>query len=99
MKNIFVYGILTRRHRAEDFGIKDEYYHGEGILYGYRRCSLVEIYESKDSDYVIGDIFEVPDEIEEKLYNFESQFGYKRQITKPIRNGDGKEFKCISYIL
>lgn len=99
-RKIFCYGILQKRHSAENFGLTDEMYIGRAVLPGFRRNALTAIYKSKDSsDKVEGDIWEVPDDIEEQLYRFESRFGYKREITYPIRVDDGKEFETISYLL
>lgn len=99
MKKIFVYGILQKDIDAKSFGIKNEYYLGRAKLYGYWRNSLTDIFKRNKEDIVEGDIFEVPDDIEESLYRFESRFGYKRGKTNPIRLSDGKKFECISYLL
>ena len=99
MKKIFVYGILQKQHSSKNFDIKDDYYLGRAILPGYHRTSLTSIFKGKDTDEVIGDIFSVPDDIEENLNRFESQFGYSRETTYPIRVDDGKEFETISYLL
>lgn len=99
MKKIFVYGILQKEHSAKEFGISDDYYLGRATLPGFKRDFLTKISKSNNGDSVEGDVFEVPDNIEQKLYEFEAGFGYHREITKPIRNEDGKEFETISYIL
>lgn len=98
MKTIFVYGILQKDRSSKSFDIKDEYYLGRGILNDYVRKSLIAIFKEKGKQ-VEGDIFRVPDDVEKELNRFESQFGYKRQITKPIRKKDYKEFEAISYLL
>jgi gamma-glutamylcyclotransferase (GGCT)/AIG2-like uncharacterized protein YtfP len=99
MKKIFVYGILQKEQSAKQFGMKDEYYLGRATLPGYKREYLTRISKSNNGDSVEGDIYEVPDELEEKLYRFEAGFGYWREKTKPIRKEDGKEFETISYII
>ena len=100
MKKIFVYGILQKDISARNYGIEDEFYLGRGTLYGYKRHSLTRISKSRrEDDYVIGDIFDIPDNIEESLYQFESQFGYHREITNPQRIEDTQKFETISYIL
>jgi gamma-glutamylcyclotransferase (GGCT)/AIG2-like uncharacterized protein YtfP len=99
MKKIFVYGILQKEHSAKQFDIKDEYYLGRAKLPGFERKRLTAIFKSNNGDSVEGDIFEVPDEIEEKLYQFESSFGYRRETTNPVRINDGQEFETISYLL
>ena len=75
MKQIFVYGILQKHISASDFGLEDSHYLGRGIVYGWKRESLTYITRGRYSDTVEGDIFEVPEYIEHKLYKFESQFG------------------------
>ena len=99
MKKIFVYGILQKGISAEHFGLIDEYYIGRAKLPGYFRCSLTSIFKGNDDSEVEGDIWEVPEDIEERLYRFEAKFGYNRGITNPIRLSDNKEFETISYLL
>jgi len=100
MKKIFVYGILQKDISAKHFGIRDDYYVGRAKLHGFWRNSLTAIFNrGNKEDVVEGDIFEVPDDIEEKLFRFEHQYGYHREITKPIRISDGKTFETISYLL
>lgn len=100
MKRIFVYGILQKGLDAPSFGIKNEYYVGRATLYGYSRSLLTRISRSKrEDDYVCGDVFEVPDELEDKLFQFENQFGYKRVTTYPQMISDATEYECISYII
>ncbi len=100
MKTIFVYGILQKDISAKNFGIEDKYYIGRGILSGYKRYALTRINKSKNKeDSVHGDIFEVPDDIEENLYKFEHGFGYNREVTEPILENSNETYKCISYIL
>lgn len=100
MKKIFVYGILQKGISSDRFGMKDEHYIGRAILKGYKRRSLTAIFPSNDgTDEVEGDVWEVPDEIEEHLNSFESGFGYNRGITNPILKSTGEEFETISYLL
>jgi len=100
MKTVFVYGILQKDVSAKEFELEDKFYLGRATLYGYTRHSLTRINKAKrDDDYVVGDIFKVPDDIEEKLYKFEHGFGYNRETTKPQLIDNGKVVECISYIL
>jgi len=71
---------------------------GRAKLKDFKRHSLISIFKEKGYE-VYGDIFKVPNSIESKLNSFESNFGYRRQITKPIRLKDNKEFEAISYLL
>ena len=100
MKKIFVYGILQKDISAKNFGLTDEQYLGRATLYVYGRTSLTQINKSKrEDDYVCGDIFEVSDELEESLYQFENKYGYEREVTKPQKISDGEHVECISYII
>ena len=100
MKRIFVYGILQMDASAKNFGLEKKQYLGRARLNGYYREALRCIRKSIDKeDFVIGDIFKVTPEKEEELSNFEAQFGYKREITNPIRLDDEQKFETISYIL
>lgn len=99
MKHIFVYGILQKHLSAKNFGLEEEYYLGRARLDGYERESLTHIIKSNNGNSVEGDIFLIPDYLEQSLYDFEKQFGYSRGITKPVRIDDDKEFECISYLL
>ena len=99
MKTIFVYGILQKEHSAKGFGLLDKYYLGRAHLNGYLRTSLTSIFQDDNGSRVVGDIFEIPDDLEEKLYKFEAQFGYNRSMVKPNRIEDNKEFEAISYLL
>ena len=99
MKKIFVYGILQKGISASNFGLVDKYYVGRAKLPGYYRQSLTSIYKGDEKDEVEGDIWNIPEEIEENLYRFEAQFGYNRGTTNPIRISDKREFETISYLL
>ena len=100
MRKIFVYGILQMDVSAKSFGLEKKHYLGRAKLNGYNREALTCIRKSKDKeDFVLGDVFEVSPELEEELYKFEAQFGYKRETTNPIRVDDEHKFETISYIL
>jgi len=99
MKTIFVYGILQKGESAKSFGLKDEYWKGRARLDGYTRYSLTSIYKGHEDDKVFGDVFEVPDELEESLYRFEKQYGYYRGNTYPKLSIGLEPVKCISYLL
>ena len=100
MKKVFVYGILQKDISADSFGIKEEHYIGRATLYGYTRIGLSIIKKSKkNNDHVTGDIFEIPDELEEKLFRFENSFGYVRDTVTPQIKDDKTKHECIIYIL
>lgn len=99
MKTVFVYGILQKGLSSSEYGIEDKDFIGRARLNGYFRDALTAIYPGKDSDSVTGDICQVSDEIEQRLFEFESQFGYERKTTNPIRFKDKKCIECISYLL
>lgn len=99
MKKVFTYGILQKDHSSDEFGMTDDMHIGRGSLYGFKRNGLCHIYLSENAkDVVIGDIWEVPDELEERLYRFEAQFGYER-VKCIVINDSGKFHKCIVYLV
>ena len=79
MKKVFVYGILQQDILAGDFGIKPEYVIGKADLKDYKRIDLSYIVKNKGSK-VRGELIEIPDDLEENLNRFESQFGYNRSL-------------------
>ena len=99
MKTIFVYGILQRENSAKEFGLTDDMYLGRAILEGFERRYLTHIVKTKNGNSVEGDLFKVPDELEQKLYEFEAKFGYWREIVKPKRLKDKKEFEATCYLV
>jgi len=99
MKRIFTYGILQKHHSAKQHGLKDDMYRGRGCLKGFERNGLTHIKISKDeSSSVEGDIWEVPDELEERLFNFESSFGYERQ-TATIKDENVRYHTSTVYLV
>lgn len=99
MRKVFVYGILQQSCLAKDFDILPSYVIDEKAkLYGYKRISLSYIEKSGDErDFVRGEIIEIPEELEEKINEFESQFGYKRKRVKVCLN-DGSKCDAIAYL-
>lgn len=99
MKTIFVYGILQQQHRAKEFGLKDDMHLGRAKLDGFRRQFLTQITKTNNSSSVEGDLYYIPNDLEQRLYEFEAQFGYWREEVKPKRLEDKQEFKAICYLV
>ena len=99
MRRIFVYGILQKEHSAESHGLTANMYRGKASLYGFERTGLchIKISENENSK-VIGDVWEVPNELEEELYRFEAGFGYDRQRVN-VMYEDNSYHTCIVYLL
>ena len=96
MKKVFVYGILQQDILAGDFGIKPEYVIGKADLKDYKRINLSYIVKNKGSK-VKGELIEIPDDLEENLNRFESQFGYNRSLVDVYM--DNKKHRAIAYLL
>jgi gamma-glutamylcyclotransferase (GGCT)/AIG2-like uncharacterized protein YtfP len=100
MKTIFVYGTLQRGHgNCEAFELAGNFL-AKATLYGWNRDSLIEIHKVKrDDNYVVGELFDVDEAIEEEIWKFERQFGYHRETVIPQRIDNGEKVEAIAYIL
>jgi gamma-glutamylcyclotransferase (GGCT)/AIG2-like uncharacterized protein YtfP len=99
MKTIFVYGILQKHHSALDFGMTDDMYRGEATISSFKRESLVHISKTEiPNSKVHGELWEVPDDIEEHIYQFEAQFGYER-VSLIVEDANGEYVNAILYLV
>jgi len=100
MRTIFVYGTLQVGHgNCEHFQLAGNF-KAKATLYGWCRDSLIEIHKVKrQDDYVVGELFEVTDAVEEDINMFERRFGYHREIVEPQRIDNGEKVEAIAYIL
>jgi gamma-glutamylcyclotransferase (GGCT)/AIG2-like uncharacterized protein YtfP len=100
MTAIFVYGTLQKGFgNCDSFNLEGSFL-SKATLYGWCRDSLIKIHKVKrQDDYVVGEIYQVNDEIEDNIYQFERQFGYHREIVHPQRIDNGEKVEAIAYIL
>lgn len=100
MKQIFVYGTLQKgQGNGNHFGLDDSKYIGRATLYGYTRQGLIHIEKSNNKEnYLCGDLFEIDEDVEQQIYEFEKSFGYKREIVNPQKINDGRIVEAIAYI-
>jgi gamma-glutamylcyclotransferase (GGCT)/AIG2-like uncharacterized protein YtfP len=101
MKTIFVYGTLQKdqgNYTSFEMDKKSKYL-GRATLYGWKRISFISLEKVKRQDeYVCGDVFEINDELEQDIYEFEHSFGYHRELVKPQLIENAKQIECIVYI-
>lgn len=99
MKKVFTYGILQRHHSSERFGMTDDMYLGRATLVGFKRDGLCHIHLSDNKFMEVeGDLWNVPDELEQQLYEFEAQFGYER-VKVTIVDEKGIYHRVIVYLV
>lgn len=98
MKTIWTYGILRRDYMGSNppFGLEKEYWKGKAQLRDWQRRATSTIVPQED-DYVKGDLWEVPDSVEDAIARFETGAGWPR--TKVVvEDKEGDEIEAIAYI-
>ncbi len=99
MKNLFVYGTLMRGERASGMLSGCDFL-GEGILKGYAMYDLGPFpgIKEKDKFRVQGEIYNIPDELIERLDAYEGEGSLYKRDTVTVSCGKGDLENVLVYV-